>query len=113
MAIADYELGDFAAAAAAEELALKSRKEFAPPGVSTDRDLGEGSTWLALAQALQEARRRAATLAPVLKMQRDLGPQQVDAWLPLELARALYAQSLIERRARRRSWLVPRSSSTA
>jgi hypothetical protein len=98
LAIADYELGEFAAAEAAEELSLKSRKEFAAPGVSTDRDLGESSTWLAMAQA-REGRltAAAATLAPVLKMQRDLRARnKSDAWLPMELARALYAQSLIE-----------------
>ena len=98
LAIADYELGEFAAAAAAEELSLKSRKEFAAPGVSTDRDLGESSTWLAMAQAREgKLTAAAATLAPVLKMQRDLRARnKSDAWLPMELARALYAQSLIE-----------------
>jgi len=98
LAIADYELGEFAAAEAAEELSLKSRKEFAAPGVSTDRDLGESSTWLAMAQAREgKLTAAAATLAPVLKMQRDLRARnKSDAWLPLELARALYAQSLIE-----------------
>ena len=98
LAIADYELGDFAAAEAAEEFSLKSRKEFAAPGVSTERDLGESSTWLAMAQARQgKLAAAAATLAPVLKMQRDLRARnKSDAWLPMELARALYAQSLIE-----------------
>ena len=98
LAIADYELGEFAAAQAAEELSLKSRKEFAAPGVSTDRDLGESSTWLAMAQAREgKLTAAAATLAPVLKMQRDLRARnKSDAWLPMELARALYAQSLIE-----------------
>ena len=98
LAIADYELGEFAAAEAAEELSLKSRKEFAAPGVSTDRDLGESSTWLAMAQAREgKLTGAAATLAPVLKMQRDLRARnKSDAWLPMELARALYAQSLIE-----------------
>jgi len=98
LAIADYELGEFAAAEAAEELSLKSRKEFAAPGVSTDRDLGESSTWLAMAQAREgKLTAAAATLAPVLKMQRDLRARnKSDAWLPMELARALYAQSLIE-----------------
>jgi hypothetical protein len=98
LAIADYELGEFAAAEAAEELSLKSRKEFAAPGVSTDRDLGESSTWLAMAQAREgKLTAAAATLGPVLKMQRDLRARnKSDAWLPMELARALYAQSLIE-----------------
>jgi hypothetical protein len=98
LAIANYELGEFAAAEAAEELSLKSRKEFAAPGVSTDRDLGESSTWLAMAQAREgKLTAAAATLAPVLKMQRDLRARnKSDAWLPMELARALYAQSLIE-----------------
>ena len=98
LAIADYELGEFAAAEAAEELSLKSRKEFAAPGVSTDRDLGESSTWLAMAQAREgKLTAAAATLAPVLRMQRDLRARnKSDAWLPMELARALYAQSLIE-----------------
>ncbi len=96
---AAYALGKFADAERDEREALAARKIWGTQATPDQRDLGEISTWLSMAIARQgrtaEAR---ATILPVVKFQRGLAKQnRSDAWLPYELAIALYAQSLSDR----------------
>ncbi len=92
----EYRLGNFAAAEKLERVALQARRTWGEHTVSDQRALAEMSTWLAMAQARQGRMADAAqTMAPVVKFQRELAARNHgDQWLPLELARALYAQSL-------------------
>ncbi len=94
----EYQLGDFAAAEQAELKALASRKAAGGEAIGDRRDLGEISTWIALAQARQGHLSEAAqTIGPVVKFQRELAPKNHgDRWLPMELAAALYAQALAD-----------------
>ncbi len=93
-----YRLGDFAAAEKAERMALERRRPWATDQVPDQRDLAEFSTWLAMAVARQGRTAEAAQLiAPVVKYQRELAKRNHgDVWLPLELASALYAESLTD-----------------
>ncbi len=93
-----YDMGDYPAAEAYERQALKSYQVSGQAGLAVERDEAELSTWLALALARQGRQKEAAdTIAPVLKLHRELeGKNRSDAWLPLELALALYAQALAE-----------------
>ena len=94
----DYRLGNFAAAEKAERTALAVRRLNGEQTTFDQRDLGEMSTWLAMAQARQgKMADAAATIAPVVNLQRGLvARNHGDQWVPLELARALYAQSLTD-----------------
>jgi hypothetical protein len=95
---AEYQLGDFSAAEQAELKALEARKAAGGDAVSDRRDLGELSTWIAMAQARQGHTSEAAqTIAPIIKFQRELATKNHgDRWLPVELAAALYAQALAD-----------------
>jgi hypothetical protein len=99
---AEYELHDFPAAERSLHKALGYRKSVAGDTVFDKRDLGEISTWLAMAQARQGHTGEAAqTIAPVVKMQRDLAAtNHGDEWLPLELAAALFSQALTDPKTR-------------
>jgi hypothetical protein len=94
----EYQLGHFAAAEAAERNALAARKEWGYQSMFDKRDLGEVSTWLAMALARQGKNAEAAQIiGPVVKFQRELATHNHgDRWLPLELAAALYGQALID-----------------
>lgn len=95
---AAYELGDYATAESFEREALAARKIFGTQAVPDQRDIGEASTWLAMALAQQGKRAEAAAIiAPVVKFQRGLAARNHgDQWLPVELAAALYAQALTD-----------------
>jgi hypothetical protein len=94
----EYRLGNFAAAEKAERTALAARRVWGEQTVSDQRELGEMSTWLAMAQARQGRMSDAAqTIAPVVKLQRELAARNHgDQWVPLQLAQALYAESLTD-----------------
>lgn len=94
-----YLLGDYAAAERAERAAIEARKHGTTEAVGDRRDLGEMSTWLAMAIARQGRLSEAANeIAPIVKLQRALAPKNHgDQWQPLELAAALYAQSLTDK----------------
>ena len=79
-----------------EHTAYEGRKVWGTQAIPDRRDLGEVSTWMAMAQARQgKYQDAAATIAPVVKVQRELAAKnRSDKWLPLELAGALYAQAL-------------------
>jgi hypothetical protein len=95
---AEYQLQDFSAAEQSARGALAARKAIAGDSVGDKRDLGGLSTLIAMALARQARSRDAAeTIAPVVKLQRELAARnQGDAWLPSELAAALYVQALAE-----------------
>jgi len=94
----EYRLGNFAAAEKVERTALVARRIWGEHTTADQRELAEMSTWLAMAQARQGRLEDAArTIAPVVKLQRELAARNHgDQWVPLELARALYAQSLTD-----------------
>ncbi|MGB6452166.1 MAG: hypothetical protein WBE92_15555 [Steroidobacteraceae bacterium] len=88
---AEYHLGDFAAAAQAERMALQA--------VSADAsNYAQRTTWLSMALAREGKRTEAAqTIAPVVTMYRALEKRNHgDQWVPLEFAAALYAQALTD-----------------
>jgi hypothetical protein len=95
---AAYRLEDYAAAEKLEREALVNRRVWGTKATSDLRDLGELSTWLAMAVARQGRTAEAeALIEPVVKFQRELATRNHgDKWLPLELAWALYARSLAE-----------------
>ncbi|MGB6450959.1 MAG: hypothetical protein WBE92_09420, partial [Steroidobacteraceae bacterium] len=99
---AEYQLGDFAAAAQAERTALQAFKIVSGNDVSDRRDMAQVSTWLSMALAREGKREEATqTIAPVVTMYRALEKKNHgDQWLPLEFAEALYAQSLTDDRHR-------------
>jgi tetratricopeptide (TPR) repeat protein len=93
-----YRLGDFAAAEQAERSALPERQAAGTKALDDQRELGEVSTWLAMAEARQGRTAEAAqTIAPVVTLERGLAARNHgDAWVPQELAAALYAEALAE-----------------
>jgi hypothetical protein len=97
-----YQMGDYASAEVDEREALAARKIWGTEAIPDQRDLGEVSTWLAMALAREGKTAEAAQLiGPVVKFQRGLaGRNRSDKWLPVELASALYAQALTDRKAR-------------
>jgi hypothetical protein len=96
---ADYLLGDYAAAERAEKASMEARKHTPIEAVGDRRDMGELSTWLAMAIARQGRAAEAAQLiGPVVKFQRDLAAKNHgDYWQTVELAAALYAQALTDK----------------
>jgi hypothetical protein len=96
----EFRLGNFAAAEQAERTALAARKEWGNLATPDQRDLGEVSTWLAWSLARQDRLTEAAqTIGPVVKFQRELSARNHgDQWQPLELACALYVQSLTDKK---------------
>lgn len=104
---AEYHLGHFAAAARAWRLALHQAKLVAPFSSSvlaSERDSAAISTMLAMTLARQGKRRQAAqVIGPVVSFEEGLlRHNRGDVWVPYELARALYAQSLCDAATRGR-----------
>ncbi|HMI37795.1 MAG TPA: hypothetical protein VK505_09255 [Steroidobacteraceae bacterium] len=99
---AAFQTGDYAAAEDAEREALAARKVWGTEAIPDQRDIGEVSTWLAMALARQGKTKEAAQLiGPVVKFQRGLAARnRSDQWLPVELASALYAQALTDPKQR-------------
>ncbi|MDB6156867.1 MAG: hypothetical protein JWO04_573 [Gammaproteobacteria bacterium] len=95
---AEYRLGNFAAAEQAERVALDARNGWGSETNFDHRELGEISTWLAMALARQGRTAEAAQMIiPVVKLQRELASRNHgDQWLPLELACALYVEALTD-----------------
>ncbi len=96
---AAYGLRDYAGAERAQRAALEAKKYLGTQGVDDQRGLGGFTTWLAMAVARQGRMDEAAKLiAPVVKFERGLAARNHgDAWVPVELASALYAQALTDR----------------
>jgi tetratricopeptide (TPR) repeat protein len=95
----EYLLGDYPAAELAERAALKARSQSPTEAVSDHRDVVELTTWLAMAVAAQGRTAEAQPLiAPAVKYHRDLAAKnRGDQWQYVELASALYAQSLTDK----------------
>jgi tetratricopeptide (TPR) repeat protein len=95
---AAYEQGDYAAAEKSMRAALASRKVWGTQAIPDRRDLGEVTTWLAMAVARQGKLAEAADLIrPVVQFRRELAARNHgDQWVPVDLASALYVQSLTE-----------------
>jgi hypothetical protein len=96
---AEYALGAFTAAAQAERSALQAYKGSAIYVVVDPRRIMAGiDTWLSMALAHAGERDEAAgTIGLVVALYRALEKKNHgDQWLPLELAGALYAQSLTD-----------------
>jgi hypothetical protein len=94
---ADYNLRDFAAAEQAQRVAQQACIRGGNT-TSDRRRTAQAGTWLAMALA-GEGKRAEATriIDPVVAMDLTLERKnRSDAWLPLEVAGALYAQSLAE-----------------
>jgi hypothetical protein len=96
----EYQLGHFVAAEGAERAALKLSNAVGvfDTAFAGGQDSTETSTWLSMALARQGKLREAAqVIDPVVsEEEKDLANDHGDIWIPYELARALYAQSLAE-----------------
>ena len=95
------QLGHFAQSERAERIALDRNAialPFASSVIANKRDGAEISTWLAMALARQGKLRQAAqVIDPVVTFELGLlARNRGDAWVPFEVARALYAQALAE-----------------
>jgi hypothetical protein len=97
---AEYLQGDFAAAESAERLAVESRKKYLTDAVGDRRDVAIKSTWLAMALARGDKLAEAAqVIAPVVQFERELAAKNHgDQWVPVELADALYAEALADKK---------------
>jgi tetratricopeptide (TPR) repeat protein len=98
---AAYQLGDFTAAAKAARRALDQASTVAPFAssvVDSARDRAQISAQLAMALAREGKRRQAAQIiGPVVTLEEGLlRRDHGDVWVPYELARALYAESLCD-----------------
>jgi hypothetical protein len=92
---AEYRLGNYTAAVELERTALKAG--IAAEGIAIGpRDVAQMTTWLSVVLAQAGKQPEAARLiGPVVTQYRALEHRNHgDQWLPLELAAALYAQSL-------------------
>jgi len=92
-------LHDYPAAERASRASFEAKQSLGSQGVDDQRALGSFTTWIALAVARQGRIDEAAKLiAPVVKFERGLQARNHgDAWVPVELAGALYAQALTDR----------------
>lgn len=97
---AEYLLGNYPAAEQAEREAIEARKKYLTESTGDRRDLVEKSTWLAMSLALQGRLEEASqVIGPVVKFHRELAAKnQGDRWQPVELAGALYAQALTDKK---------------
>ncbi len=95
---AAFRLGDFAAAEKYERIAVEARQKYLSDAVGDRRDLMIKTTWLAMAVARQGRAAEALQLiAPAVSYQRQLMQHdRGDEWVRIELALALYAQSLAD-----------------
>jgi len=96
---AAFTLHDYPAAERASRAAFEAKQALGSQGVDDQRALGSFTTWIAMAVARQGRLDEAAKLiAPVVKFERGLQTRNHgDAWVPVELAGALYAQALTDR----------------
>ena len=96
---AEYRLGHYAAAEAAERIAIEARHKFQDQAVTDRRDIAEKSTWLAMALIKQDKIAEAAeVINPIVKFHRELvARNHGDQFEPTELASALYAQALTDK----------------
>jgi hypothetical protein len=96
---AEYRLGHYAAAEAAQRIAIDARHKYADQAVADRRDIAEKSTWLAMALIQQGKIDEAAeVITPVVKFHRELvARNHGDQFEPTELAAALYAQALTDK----------------
>jgi hypothetical protein len=94
----EYLQGDYVAAEKAERASIEARSKSPIEAVADRRDIVELSTWLGMAVARQGRLAEAAKLiAPQVQFQRDLDAKNLgDQWQHVELASALYAQSLVD-----------------
>ena len=94
---ADYNLGDFAAAEQAQRVAMQACL-LAANTTGDRRDAAQAATWLAMTLAREGKQMEAARIIdPVVTMDLEMERKnRSDAWLPLEVASGLYAQSLAE-----------------
>jgi hypothetical protein len=99
---AEYLLGNYPAAERAERAAIEARRHWPTQATSDRRQLGELSTWLAMALARQgRFDEGAQEIGPIVKFQRELAARNHgDQWQPVELAAALYAQALADGKQR-------------
>ncbi len=97
--VAAYAQKDYAAAEQAMRVSVAARQEMGSSSQDDKRQLGGLSTWLAMALARQGKTAEAAKLiAPVVQLERSLAARNHgEAWVPVELAGALYAQALTDR----------------
>ena len=98
----EYLAGDFAGSEKSTARAVELRREMGVEAMGDRRELNQFLTWLAMAQARQgHVAAAAATIAPVVKFERELAAKNHgDAWVPTELAGALFAQALADREHR-------------
>jgi hypothetical protein len=99
---AEYRLGHYAAAEAAERLAIDARHKYQDQAVGDRRDIAEKSTWLAMALIKQDKIAEAAeVINPVVKFHREIAARNHgDQFEPTELAAALYVQALTDKEHR-------------
>ncbi|HEV2284567.1 MAG TPA: hypothetical protein VGR80_00880, partial [Steroidobacteraceae bacterium] len=99
---AQYLAGDFAGAEKSMNLAVEARRQLGADAMGDRRELNQFLSWLAMAQARQgHTAQAAATIAPVVKFEREMAAKNHgDAWVPFELAPALYAEALADREHR-------------
>jgi hypothetical protein len=102
----EYRVGHFSAAEHAERVALEQFKILAPLAWSdlwNRRQTAAISTWLSMTLARQgKVREAALVIAPVVAFEENLlARDHGDVWVPYELARALYAQSLSDQARRK------------
>jgi hypothetical protein len=103
---AEYDFGDFSAAAQSERTALQAVKIAMDTSTDTtdngERETAQVAIWLSMALAREGKRAEAArTIDPVVAMYRGLERRNHgDRFLPLEAAEALYAESLTDDRHR-------------
>ena len=95
---AAYLQRDFAAAERAGRESLAARAQYPVTDNGDRRDQGAVATLLAMTLAREDKTREAAeVLAPVIKLQRALAARNHDdEWQHVELAAAIYAQSLLD-----------------
>ena len=95
---AAFHLGDYAAAEQAFKVSVEARRGTTGEATDDQRWVADVTMWLAMSQArLGRTAEAARTLAPALKLSRDtVARNRGDAWVPVDLAKVLYVQSLTE-----------------
>ena len=95
---AQYLAGNFAASEKSMSQAAALRRQMGADAMGDRRELNQFLSWLAMAQARQgHTAEAAATIAPVVKFEREMAAKNHgDAWVPFEVAGALYAEALAD-----------------